>query len=196
MTTRDLIHQAISRIQELHGRHEMNDWIGEGGASLVRRASLGTRTHPRSDPLAMRLALNAAIESRQPVGYFYLGESAVDFAVRLLSVQSLVPLEGLLGKFIEETNFPKLTSAAGKLARAALFIRGRTEITDMGVETAALQLIIEHDLELLIVDPLEGLLNSSTMSTDVSLSETAAPLIRLARTTGVPMLITSRRRWE
>ena len=195
MTTKELIYHAICRIEEQHNLPEIDDWIGDGGTSLARRSSLGSRPPPPSNPWAMRLALNAASEPRQPVGYFCLGESDVDFALRLLSIQSAVPLEGMLGGIITEANFPKLTGAAGKLARSTLFIRDRMEVLDMGVEAAALQLIIEHDLELLIVDPLEGLLDPSTVAAEESLSEAAAPLIRLARTTEVPLLIVSRRRW-
>ena len=89
-----------------------------GGEMIViaARPSMGKTS------LAMNIAEHVAIEQQLPVGVFSLEMTAESLVLRMLCSRSRVNLRNIREGFLAERDFPKLTSAAGKLASAPLFI--------------------------------------------------------------------------
>ena len=87
----------------LHG--ERND--RHRGAAIMGKTSL-----------AMNIAEHVVLEQKLPVGVFSLEMSAESLVLRMLCSLARVNLRSIREGFMSEADFPKLTSAAGRLAGA------------------------------------------------------------------------------
>jgi len=63
---------------------------------------------------ALNIALNAAMKEQIPVAVFSLEMSKEQLAFRLLSSEAKVDAQRLRKGFLGETDWPKLTTAAGR----------------------------------------------------------------------------------
>src|ERR1044072_9864205 len=89
-----------------------------GGEMIViaARPSMGKTS------LAMNIAEAVAIDQKLPVGVFSLEMSSESLVLRMLCSRARVNLRNIREGFFSERDFPKITSAAGKLAASPLYI--------------------------------------------------------------------------
>ena len=73
--------------------------------------------------LAMNIVEHVVLEQNLPAGVFSLEMSAESLVLRMLCSIARVNLRSIREGFMSEADFPKLTSAAGRLAKAKLLIR-------------------------------------------------------------------------
>src|SRR5438552_7340490 len=130
-TIKELVHTAITTIENFHQRQGMLTGVGTGFLDVDKMISgfhegemivIVARPSWGKTSLAMNIAEHIAIELRLPVGVFSLEMTAESLVLRMLCSRSRVNLRNIRDGFLAERDFPKLTGSAGKLAGAPLYI--------------------------------------------------------------------------
>ncbi len=116
---------------------------------LAGRPSMGKTA------LAMNMAQNAAITARIPVGVFSLEMSKESLGMRMLCSESRVPSNRLRTGFLQDTDWPKLTRAAGTLSEAPIFIDDTPALSVLEMRAKARRMKTEQNIGLILVDYLQ-----------------------------------------
>jgi replicative DNA helicase len=113
-------------------------------------------------------------------------------AMRMLAATAKVDSQRIRKGFLGETDWPKLTTAAGILSEAPIFIDDTAAITVLEMKAKARRLKAEHGLGLVIIDYLQ-LMRSGTAkdSREQEISEISRSLKALAKELSVPVIALS-----
>ena len=156
------------------------------GSQIAGRPSMGKTA------FALNIAQNAATETGIPVAIFSLEMSKEQLALRMLSSEARVDSQRLRKGFLGETDWPKLTTAAGRLSEAPLFIDDTPAITVLEMKAKARRLKAESDLGLIILDYLQLMRSGSFKeSREQEISEISRSLKALAKELSVPIVALS-----
>ncbi len=162
------------------------DGIHPGDILLVAsRPSMG-----KTD-FALNVAQQFAIGSGSTVVYFSLRKAQDHVLRRLLSSQGKVQNSKLVRGFLRESDWPKISLAAGTLAEAPIFIDGTSNLTDTDL-TSRIDGLKDNKLGLIIIDGIEHISsekNHSTRNTEVT--SIISAIKNLARQQKIPIIITA-----
>jgi replicative DNA helicase len=142
--------------------------------------------------LAMNIAEHAAIETKLPVAIFSLEMSAQQLVQRMLCSRARVNLAKTRDGFLAESDFPKLTHAAAKLAEAKIFIDDTAGLSILELRAKARRLKAQQDIQLIIIDYLQLLRSTSRRAQDnrqLEISEISAGLKGLAKELNIPIIV-------
>ena len=140
----------------------------------------------------MNIAEHAAIEVKLPVAIFSLEMSAQQLVQRMLCSRARVNLAKTRDGFLAETDFPKLTHAASKLAEAKIFVDDSAGLTILELRAKARRLKAQENVQLVIVDYLQLLRSTSRRAQDnrqLEISEISAGLKGLAKELKIPIIV-------
>jgi len=141
---------------------------------------------------AMNLARHAAVEMALPVAVFSLEMSKEQLAMRMLAADAKVESQRLRRGLLGETDWPKLTTAAGRLSEARLFIDDTPSITVLDMKAKARRLKADSGLELIVVDYLQLMrAGGHKDSREQEISEISRSLKALAKELSVPVIALS-----
>jgi replicative DNA helicase len=142
--------------------------------------------------LAMNIAEHAAIETKLPIAIFSLEMSAQQLVQRMLCSRARVNLAKTRDGFLAETDFPKLTHAASRLAEAKIFIDDTAGLSILELRAKARRLKAQQDIRLIIIDYLQLLRSTSRRAQDnrqLEISEISAGLKGLAKELNIPIIV-------
>jgi replicative DNA helicase len=118
--------------------------------------------------------------------------SKEQLAMRMLSSEARVDSQRLRKGFLGETDWPKLTTAAGRLSEAPLFIDDTPAITVLEMKAKSRRLKAESGLGLIILDYLQLMRSGSFKdSREQEISEISRSLKALAKELNVPIVALS-----
>jgi replicative DNA helicase len=118
--------------------------------------------------------------------------SKEQLAMRMLSSEARVDSQRLRKGFLGETDWPKLTTAAGRLSEAPLFIDDTPAITVLEMKAKSRRLKAESGLGLIILDYLQLMRSGSYKdSREQEISEISRSLKALAKELNVPIIALS-----
>jgi replicative DNA helicase len=118
--------------------------------------------------------------------------SKEQLAMRMLSSEARVDSQRLRKGFLGETDWPKLTTAAGRLSEAPLFIDDTPAITVLEMKAKSRRLKAESGLGLIILDYLQLMRSGSYKdSREQEISEISRSLKALAKELNVPIVALS-----
>ncbi len=142
--------------------------------------------------LCLNIAQYAAIEKRVPVAIFSLEMSKEQLVLRMLCSEAQVEGTRIRTGFLSESDWPKLTLAAGNLSDAPIFIDDTPALTILELRAKARRLKGEHGLGMLIVDYLQ-LMRGRTMieNRQQEISEISRSLKALAKELNLPVIAVS-----
>jgi len=140
--------------------------------------------------LAINIAQYASIETETPVAVFSLEMSKEQLAFRLLASEARVDSQRLRKGFVGEVDWPKLTTAAGRLSEAPIYIDDTPAISVLEMKAKARRLKAEHGLGLVILDYLQ-LMRGRGPSREQEISEISRSLKSLAKELEVPVVALS-----
>ena len=141
---------------------------------------------------ALNIAQYAALESQTPVAIFSLEMSKEQLAFRMLASEAKVDSQRMRKGFLGETDWPKLTTAAGRLSEAPLFIDDTPAITVLEMKAKSRRLKADTGLGLIIVDYIQLMrAGSNTTSREQEISEISRSLKALAKELRVPVIALS-----
>lgn len=141
---------------------------------------------------AVTVAQNIAVAQKQPVVIFSLEMSKMELVQRLLCAEARVDSNRLRRGALQDSDWPKLSHALGRLAEAPIFIDDTAQLSVMEMRAKCRRLQSKHGLGLVIVDYLQ--LMQPVKRTDnrvQEISEISRSLKILARDLEVPVLAVS-----
>jgi replicative DNA helicase len=143
--------------------------------------------------LALCMAANIAVRQNIPVGMFTLEMSKAEVTQRLMCSEAKVESQRLRNGKLAPDDWPRLTAACDKLAKAPIYVDDTGSINMMEVRSKSRRLKSRHpDLGLIIVDYLQLMSSAGTAENRVQeVSQISRSLKILARDLEVPILALS-----
>jgi replicative DNA helicase len=143
--------------------------------------------------LALCMAANLAVRHQIPVALFTLEMSKAEVTQRLMCSEAKVESQRLRTGKLAPDDWPRLTAACDKLAKAPIYVDDTGSINMMEIRSKARRLKSRHpELGLLIVDYLQLMTSGSTVENRVQeVSQISRQLKVLARDLEVPILALS-----
>ena len=143
--------------------------------------------------LALCVAANLAVRHEVPVALFTLEMSKSEVTQRLMCSEAKVESQRLRTGKLAVDDWPRLTAACDKLARAPIYVDDTGSITMMEIRSKARRLKTkEPNLGLIVVDYLQLMTSGATAENRVQeVSQISRALKVLARDLDVPVLALS-----
>jgi replicative DNA helicase len=160
----------------------------EGNLIIVAaRPSMG------KSALGLCMAANLAVRNEVPVALFTLEMSKSEVTQRLMCSEAKVESQRLRTGKLAADDWPRLTAACDKLAKAPIYVDDTGSITMMEIRSKARRLKGKHpDLGLIIVDYLQLMTSGTTVENRVQeVSQISRSLKVLARDLDVPIIALS-----
>jgi len=140
----------------------------------------------------LNLAQYAAIEKRIPVAIFSLEMSKEQLGIRMLCSEAHVEGTRLRTGFLNESDWPRLTLAAGNLSDAPIYIDDTAALSALELRAKARRLRAEQDLGVVIVDYLQLMKGRTRVeSRQQEISEISRSLKALAKELNIPVIAVS-----
>jgi len=154
---------------------------------IAARPSMG------KSALALCMAANVALKHEVPVALFTLEMSKTEVTQRLMCSEAKVESQRLRTGRLEPSDWPRLTSACDKLAKAPIYVDDTGSVTMMEVRSKTRRLKSRHpELGLVIVDYLQLMTSGTNPENRVQeVSQISRQLKVLARDLDVPIVALS-----
>lgn len=141
---------------------------------------------------AMNLAENAAIKAKKSVAIFSLEMPGDQIAMRMMSSLGRIDQKSIRSGKLQESDWPRLTSAVSLLSEAKIFIDDAASPSPTDIRARARRLKREHGLDMIVIDYLQLMSiagNSENRATEIS--EISRSLKSLAKELDVPVIALS-----
>jgi replicative DNA helicase len=197
-----LLKESFERITALYEAGAEITGIPSGFRDLDRITSgfqpgnlvvVAARPSMGKSALALCIAANLGVRKNTPVALFTLEMSKAEVTQRLMCSEAKVESQKLRSGKLAPDDWPRLTAACDKLARAPIYVDDTGSITMMEIRSKARRLKArEPGLGLLIVDYLQLMTSGSSVENRVQeVSQISRSLKVLARDLEVPILALS-----
>lgn len=200
---KSLVHKAIGQVENFFNRQGVLGGLGTGFADLDKMTDglhggemivIAARPSMGKTSLAMNIAETVVLHQRLPVGVFSLEMTADSLVLRMLCSNARVNLRNIREGFMTESDFPKLTSSAGKLSNAPLFIDDTPGLSILQLRARARRLWQQHGIKLFVVDYLQLLHSTSRRAQEnrqQEIAEISSGIKALAKELNVPVIVLS-----
>ncbi len=202
-TVKELVGKAILTVENYFGRQGTLNGLGTGFPDLDRMTDglhgqemivIAARPSMGKTSLAMNIVEHVVLEQNLPAGVFSLEMSAESLVLRMLCSIARVNLRSIREGFMSEADFPKLTSAAGRLAKAKLLIDDSAGLSILDLRARARRMHQQHGVKLFVIDYLQLLHSTSRRSQDnrqQEIADISSGIKALAKELKVPVLVLS-----
>lgn len=159
-----LVKRAINTVEEFHARQGQLTGLATGFGDLDKMTSglhggemivIAARPSMGKTSLAMNIAEHVATEGNSPVGVFSLEMTSESLVLRMLCSRARVNLRSVREGFLSDRDFPKLTAAAGKLAKAKLLIDDTPGLSILQLRARARRMWQQAGIKLFVIDYLQ-----------------------------------------
>jgi replicative DNA helicase len=141
---------------------------------------------------ALNIAQHAAIQGGVCSAIFSLEMSKEQLALRMLCSEAKVDAHRIRGGYLSESDWPRLTRAAGTLSEAPIFIDDTPALTSLEMRAKSRRLKADKNLGLIIVDYLQLMRGRSDMERrEQEISDISRSLKSLAKEISVPVIALS-----
>lgn len=201
-TMDSVIKDSIRMIEQLYDKKEAITGVSSGFKDLDDITSgfqpgeliiIGGRPGMGKTAFALNIAQHVGVELKEPVAVFSLEMSKEQLALRMLCSEGMVDASRVRKGFLAKQDWPKLTSAAGRLADAPIFIDDSSAITVLEVRAKARRLKREHrGISLVVVDYLQLMRSRGNFERrEQEISDISRSLKALAKELKVPVIALS-----
>ena len=200
---KDLVNHAIGTIEHFFNRKGELSGISTGFPDLDKMTDglhggemvvIAARPSMGKTSLAMNVAEHVAVELKLPVGVFSLEMSAESLILRMMCSIARVNLRSIREGFMSESDFPKLTTAAGKLSASKLFIDATAGLSILSLRARARRMAQQHGIKLFVIDYLQLLHSTARRSQEnrqQEIAEISSGIKALAKELNVPVIVLS-----
>jgi replicative DNA helicase len=200
LTIKDVVHKAIERLEHYHENQGMLTGISSGFPDLDKMTTgmhggemivIAARPSMGKTSLAMNIAESVSIDQKLPVGVFSLEMSSESLVLRMLCSRARVNLRNVREGFFSERDFPKITSAAGKLAAAPLYIDDTAGLSILQLRAKARRMWQQYGVKLFVIDYLQ-LLHSTARRAEnrqQEIADISNGVKALAKELNVPVIV-------
>jgi replicative DNA helicase len=197
------VHDTLEMLESIHGTHEGVTGVPTGfrdldtltggwqGSDLIIIAG---RPGSGKTAFALSLASNASLHRSKPtaVGIFSLEMSTQQLIMRLLCAEARVDAHAVRTGRLPDDDWKRLSLAAGRLARANMFIDDSASLGILELRAKARRLKAEHNIGLIIVDYLQLMQGPRTAENrEKEISAISRSLKALAKELAIPVVALS-----
>ena len=202
-SVKELVGKAILTVENYFGRQGTLNGLATGFPDLDRMTDglhgqemivIAARPSMGKTSLAMNIVEHIVVEQNLAAGVFSLEMSAESLVLRMLCSIARVNLRSIREGFMSEADFPKLTSAAGRLAKAKLLIDDTAGLSILDLRARARRMHQQHGVKLFVIDYLQLLHSTSRRSQDnrqQEIADISSGIKALAKELKVPVLVLS-----
>jgi len=141
---------------------------------------------------ALNIAQHVGVSLRGNVLVLSLEMSAPQLVQRMLCSEAKVDSQAVRTGYLSASDWARLTSAAGRLSEAKIFIDDSPALTVLEARAKARRMKAEHGLDLLVIDYLQLMRGRSNMENrQQEISEISRSLKALAKEINVPVVALS-----
>ena len=138
---------------------------------------------------ALSIIHNTSVVERYPSAFFSLEMSKEQIAMRLLSLESRIPLKKLRSGFLSDDELVKLTEVASDISSAPIYIDDTASLSILELKAKARRLKRERDIKLIIIDYLQLMRSSRRVeSRQQEVAEISRGLKALAKELNIPVI--------
>lgn len=198
---KDLVKESIEKIDALYKRKEHITGLATGFAEFDRMTSglqpsdliiLAGRPSMGKSALATSMAEHIGVDLKKPVAFFSLEMSKEQLVQRMLCSQAKVDAHKVRSGFLSPSDWPNLTSAAGKLSASKIYIDDTPAISALELRAKARRLKSKFDIQLLVLDYLQLMRGmAKTDNRQQEISEISRSIKALARELKIPIIALS-----
>ncbi|MCK9275826.1 MAG: replicative DNA helicase [Syntrophales bacterium] len=198
---KEVIKSSFKTIEKLYEKKSLITGVSTGFRKLDELTSglqksdliiIAGRPSMGKTAFAVNIAAHAAIENNIPVAIFSLEMSKEQLAFRMLSSEARVDSQRLRKGFLGEIDWPKLTTAAGRLSEAPIYIDDTPAISALEMKAKARRLKAEKGLDLIVLDYLQLMRGRDPgMPREQEISDISRSLKSLAKELNVPVIALS-----
>jgi replicative DNA helicase len=198
---KELVHDAIAQIEKFHQQAGQTTGVPTGFPDLDKMTTgmhgsemivIAARPSMGKTSLAMNIVEHVALEKGIPVGVFSLEMSSESLVLRMLCSRAKVNLRNVREGFLAERDFPKLTTAASKMAKAPLFIDDTGGLSILQLRAKARRMWQQHGIKLFVIDYLQLLKSTATRGADnrqQEIADISNGIKSLAKELNVPVIV-------
>ncbi len=201
-STREILKDTFKAIEELYNRKETVTGVPTGFTDLDQMTAglqpgdlviVAGRPSMGKTAFCLNLVENAAVHNKEkvPTVIFSLEMGKEQLVQRMLCSISRVDASRMRTGHLHEDDWPKLTTGAGKLAEAPIFIDDTPGISVLELRSKARRLKSEQGLGLVVVDYLQLMQGHNAESRQQEISEISRSLKALAKELNVPVVALS-----
>jgi replicative DNA helicase len=198
----ELLKESFERITLLYESGSDLTGVASGFRDLDRITSgfqpgnlivVAARPSMGKSALALCMAANVSVRHEVPVALFTLEMSKAEVTQRLMCSEAKVESQRLRTGKLAADDWPRLTAACDKLAKAPIYVDDTGAITMMEIRSKARRLKSKHpNLGLILVDYLQLMTSGTTVENRVQeVSQISRSLKVLARDLDVPIIAMS-----
>ena len=198
---REIVKSSFKTIERLFEKKELVTGVPSGFKDLDQRTAgfqpsdliiVAGRPSMGKTAFCLNVAQYAAIEKKIPVAIFSLEMSKEQLVIRMLCSEAQVEGHRLRTGFLTESDWPRLTLAAGNLSDAPIYIDDTAALTVLETRAKARRLNAEYGLGLIIIDYLQLMKGRSRVeSRQQEISEISRSLKALSKELNVPVIAVS-----
>ena len=195
---KDIVKSSFETIERLYERKEMVTGLPTGFHDLDKMTSglqpsdliiIAGRPSMGKTAFCLNIAAHSAMDHHKSVAVFSLEMSKEQLVLRMLCSEARVDAHKLRSGFLSESDWPKLTMAAGRLSEAPIYIDDTAAISVLEMRAKARRLKVEHGLDLIIVDYLQLMRGrSDSDNREQEISNISRSLKALAKELKVPVM--------
>lgn len=153
---------------------------------------IGARPGMGKTAFSLNVAQNAAIKYKIPVAIFSLEMSKKQLAIRMLCSEARIDSNKIKKGALSKGDWPALTTAAGKLSEAPVFIDDSSSVSVIEMKAKARRLKRDHGLGLVIVDYIQLMKGrGGAERREQEISEISRSLKGLAKELDIPVIALS-----
>jgi replicative DNA helicase len=198
----DVIKDSFAMIEHLYNNKEAITGVPSGFKDLDELTTgfqegdliiIGGRPSMGKTAFGLNIAQHVGITVNTPVAIFSLEMSKKQLAMRMLCSEAMVDANKVRKGYIDKKrDWHKLTSAAGRLADARIYIDDSSDITVLEIRAKARRLKMEHGLGLVVVDYMQLIRGRAGMERrEQEISEISRSLKGLAKELNIPVIALS-----
>ena len=201
VAVKDIVKSSFETIERLYERKEMVTGLPTGFMDLDKMTSglqpsdliiIAGRPSMGKTAFCLNIAAHSAMDHHKSVAVFSLEMSKEQLVLRMLCSEARVDAHKLRSGFLSESDWPKLTMAAGRLSEAPIYIDDTAAISVLEMRAKARRLQAEHGLDLIIVDYLQLMRGrSDSDNREQEISNISRSLKALAKELKVPVIALS-----
>ena len=161
---KDILKERFEEIQRVHESRESVTGLSTGFIDLDKYTAgfhpgdlviIAGRPSMGKTSFALNIAQHVGLDAKKPAAIFSIEMSKELLVQRLLCSEAQVDAQKVRRGFTSAKDIERLTSAAGLLSEAPIFIDDTPAITTLDIRARARRLKVERDISLIIIDYLQ-----------------------------------------
>ncbi len=198
---RELIKRNFEKLETLYKKGEFVTGLPSNFKDLDAKTAgfqpselivIASRPSMGKTSLACSIAINLGIEKKIPLVFLSLEMSQEQLVPRMLGSGARVNHPPVRTGFLKESEWPKLTIAAGRLSEAPIFIDDSPSLSVLEIRAKARRLKARGGIKLAIVDYLQLMRTRSKLDNrQQEITEICASLKALAKELNIPVVALS-----